>query len=208
MLKKIMVLFAVPCLFAAVPAERAAEYRLQCNDVLEIHYRYTPELDQELTVRPDGRVTILEVGDVAVQGRSLPELTQELTKLATKRLKDPVITVVVKEFQKPVIYVGGEVGTPGRLELKSELSAMEAISMAGGFKNSAKHSQVLLLRRVSDEIAETKVLDLKKLISDKKLEEDTVLRPGDILYVPQNGLSKVERFVKWGNFGMLYSPIR
>ena len=148
------------------------------------------------------------MGDVNAAGLTLDEITAEITALSRRRLNDPVVTVLLKEFQKPYVFVGGEVTNPGRFELRGNLTAIEAISLAGGFKGSSKHSQVLLLRRLDKDRAETKLLDLKKLIVTAKLEEDVELRSGDMLYVPQNTISKIEHIVHLGQFGLLYNPIR
>lgn len=189
-------------------AQRNPVYRVQCSDVLELHYHYTPEFDQQVTVRPDGRISILGLGDVVAAGETIDQLSGTITEISKSRLKDPQLTIVLKEFQKPFVFVGGEVSTPGRFELHGSMSALEAISLAGGFKNSSKHSQVLLLRKVDNTQAETKLLDLKSLISQRTLQEDTELRSGDMLYVPQNRISKIERFVKWTNIGMFLNPIK
>jgi polysaccharide export outer membrane protein len=189
-------------------SSRNPAYRLQCSDVLEIRYLYTPEFNQEVTIRPDGGISIAGIGGLIAAGLTLDRVTTDIVALSKQRLNDPVVTVLLKEFQKPYIFVGGEVMNPGRFELRGDVTAIEAISLAGGFKNSSKHSQVLLLRRIDNDRAETKLLDLKKLIASRKLEEDVDLRSGDMLYVPQNTLSKVEHIVHWGQFGMLYNPIR
>ena len=79
--------------------------------------------------------------------------------------------------------------------------------MAGGFKTlSAKHSQVILFRRISEDTAETKILNLKQMMSDPKLSEDVSLRAGDLLIVPQNRVSKIERVLKWVNMGTYWNP--
>ncbi len=89
------------------------------------------------------------------------------------------------------------------------MTAVEAIAMAGGFKTpSAKHSQVILFRRVDSDTGETRTLDLKKIMNKPMLEEDVALKPGDMLLVPQNRISKIERFIKWANVGVYWNPIK
>jgi len=106
--------------------------------------------------------------------------------------------------------VGGEVTNPGRYELHGETTAVEAIAMAGGFKTGlAKHSQVILYRRVDNENAQTKLLNIKKLTDPNhpRLEESMALQPGDLLIVPQNKISKIAPFVHWVSLGA-YVPLR
>jgi polysaccharide biosynthesis/export protein len=182
-------------------AEHDPRYRIQPSDVLEIHYRYTPEYDQTITVQPDGFVVLQIVGDLKLQGLTLEEVKAALLEKASQRLKDPEITVVLRDFVKPYFVVGGEVGTPGRYEMRGTVTALQAIAMAGGFKNTSKHSQVVLFRKVSPDLAKTQILDLKAAMTGSTSEPNIDLRPGDMLIVPQNKISKIERIVKIANIG-------
>lgn len=189
-------------------SERDPRYRLQPTDVLEIHYRYTPEFDQTVTVQPDGFVTLQIVGDLKLQGLTLDQLKAAILETAAKRLNDPEVTIVLKDFEKPYFVVGGEVGAPGRFEMRGAVNPLQAIAMAGGFKTaSAKHSQVILFRRVGPDLAKTEILNLKSAMSPSATELPADLHPGNVLIVPQNRISKIERFVKWGNFGLYVNPL-
>jgi len=186
-------------------SERDPRYRIEPTDVLEIHYRYTPEFDQTVTVQPDGFVTLQIVGDLKLQGLTLDQVKAALLEKASLRLKDPEITLILKDFEKPYFVVGGEVEKPGRFEMRGQVTALQAIAIAGGFKNaSAKHSQVILFRRVGPDLAKTEILDLKAAMKPSAQEALADLRPGDMLIVPQNTVSKIERFIKWANIGMYY----
>ena len=190
-------------------AARDPRYRLQPNDVIEIQYRYTPEYNQTASVQPDGFVTLQLVGDVKLDGLTLDQARASILKLASARLHDPEIFILLKDYEKPHFVVGGEVASPGRFELRGHVTAVEAIAIAGGFKAaSAKHSQVILFRRIDAENGETRTLDLKKIMYKPMLEEDVTLRPGDMLLVPQNRISKIERIIKWANIGVYWSPIK
>ena len=90
---------------------------------------------------------------------------------------------------------GGEVGKPGKYELRTDTTVIEAIEIAGGFTHQAKHSQVLLFRRVNDDLVEARVFNLKKMLKEKNLSEAAELRPGDLVFVPQNSVSKIEPFL-------------
>ncbi|MGC2107978.1 MAG: polysaccharide biosynthesis/export family protein, partial [Candidatus Korobacteraceae bacterium] len=82
-------------------SERDPRYRLQPTDVVEVHYRYTPEFDQTVTVQPDGFVTLQIVGDLKLQGLTLDQTKAAILEKASSRLKDPEITIVLKDFEKP-----------------------------------------------------------------------------------------------------------
>jgi polysaccharide export outer membrane protein len=191
-------------------AERDPRYRLQPTDVLEVHYRYTPEFDQTVSLQPDGFVTLPIVGDVKLQGLNLDQAKAAIQERASQRLQNPEITIILKDFEKPYFVVGGEVAHPGKFEMRGQITAIEAISMAGGFKTgSAKHSQVILFRKVGDDLARTQILNLKTAInpSASAAEAVTDLRSGDLLMVPQNTVSKIERYIKWVNVGLYANPI-
>jgi polysaccharide export outer membrane protein len=183
-------------------SEREPRYRLQPSDSLEIHYRYSPEFDQTVTVQPDGFVALQLVGDLRLQGLTVDQAKSAILEKASQRLKDPEITLVLKEFEKPYFVVGGEVANPGKFELRGDVTAVQAIAMAGGFKTaSAKHSQVILFRRVGPDLAKTEILDLKAAMSPSTTERLADLRSGDMLIVPQNRISKIERLIKMTNVG-------
>ena len=190
-------------------AARDARYRLQPNDVIEIQYRYTPEYNQTASVQPDGFVTLQLIGDVKLDGLTLEQARANIIERVSARLRDPEVFILLKDYEKPHFVVGGEVTSPGRFELRGHMTAVEAIAMAGGFKTlSAKHSQVILFRRTDAENGETRTLDLKKIMYKPMLEEDVMLRPGDMLLVPQNRISKIERFIKWANMGVYWNPMK
>jgi polysaccharide export outer membrane protein len=187
-------------------ADRDARYRLQTGDVLEVNYRYTPEFNQTVTVQPDGYVSLNLAGDLKLGGLTLDAAKKTLLEKSSARLRDPEIALVLKDYVKPHFFVAGEVAAPGRFELRGPVSALEAVAMAGGLKNSAKHSQAILYRKVNPETAEAKLVNLKQIATLTGMREDFELRPGDLLFVPQNRVSKVERFVKWGSFGIYANP--
>lgn len=198
-------------LYAQMPSfsERDPRYRLQPSDVLEIHYRYSPEFDQTATVQPDGFLSLVLVGDIKVQGMTVTQAKDVILAKSVQRLKDPEITLVLKEFEKPYFVVGGQVNTPGRFEMRGPVSPLQAIAMAGGLKaTDAKHSQVILFRRVGPDLAKTEILNLKEVMNPKKNTEPLAdLHPGDMLLVPQNQISKVERLVKLSGLSMYNVPM-
>jgi polysaccharide export outer membrane protein len=110
-------------------------------------------------------------------------------------LHDPEVAVALKDFERPYFIVGGQVGKPGKYELRSDTTVAEAVQIAGGFTQQSKHSQVVLFRRVNDDLVETHLMNLKKMLNERSLKEDAQLRPGDMVFVPQNSISKIARFL-------------
>ena len=181
-------------------------YRINPGDVFEVKYRYTPEFNQTVKVQPDGFVTLEIVGDLEVADLSLPEIKKAILKKASVRLKDPEITILLKEFQQPYFVVAGEVSQPGRFDMNEPTTALQAVLLAGGFKNTAKSSQIVVYRRINKQTAEVRMLDLKKIRENADLENDFPLEAGDMILVPQNKITKVERYVRFASLGSIFNP--
>ena len=130
--------------------ERDPRYRVRKSDVIEVKFKFSPEFDQTLTVQPDGFVTLDEVGDLEVEDKTLPELREAIQLAYRGILHDPVITVSLKDFDKPFFIAAGQVGHPGKYELRSDTTLVEALAIAGDTTTAAKHSQVVLFRHVSN----------------------------------------------------------
>lgn len=180
-------------------------YRLNRSDVVSLSFTLSPEFDQLLTLQPDGYVTLKDAGPVLAQGLTLEEFRAAVQRAYTGYLHNPQVAVALKEFEHPYFVAGGEVGKPGKYELRADTTVIEAVEIAGGFTHEAKHSQVLLFRRVNDDLVEARVFDLKKMLKEKSLSEIPQLRPGDLVFVPQNSISKIERFLSKPSLSMYVS---
>jgi polysaccharide biosynthesis/export protein len=181
-------------------------YRLQPGDVLEVQYRYSPEFNQTVTVQPDGYISLEIGGDLKVAGFTIEETRQAILRQASKRLQDPVTTIVLKEFQRPYFVVAGEVATPGKIEMRERVTAIQAIMLAGGMKETAKSSQVVVFRKINSDLAEVKLLNLKSIRRTSDLENDLTLQAGDMVYVPRDKISKIERFMKLASVAAFMAP--
>jgi len=186
--------------------ERSPRYRLRKGDSFDLDFALSPEFNQTVAVQPDGYVTLKGVGSILVEGQTVPELTETLKTLYAKILHDPVITVALKDFDKPYFIAAGQVPKPGKYDLRSDLTVTEAVAIAGGFNDKAKHSQVVLFRPLLGGGYEAKLLNVKKLLATRNLSEDVYLQPGDMLYVPQNAFSKIRPFIPTANMGAYVSP--
>lgn len=177
-------------------------YRLHSSDVVEVTFTVAPEFNQVLTVQPDGYVTLKDAGLLRVEGLNLQEFSEAVRKAYAGYLHDPEAAVALKEFERPYFIVGGEVGKPGKYELRSETTVAEAVQIAGGLTHEAKHSQVVLFRRVNEELVEARLLNLKKMLKESRLAEDARLQTGDMVFVPQNAISKISRFLSRPGVGL------
>src|SRR5580765_7748425 len=218
-MKYLSVLIFSVCLLAAPAFVRAQEqrpprlttvtedrYRLQPGDVLEVQYRYSPEFNQTATVQPDGYISLEIGGDLKVAGFTVEQTREAIMRRASERLQDPVMTIVLKEFQRPYFVVAGEVAQPGKIEMRERVTALQAIMLAGGMKEGAKSSQVVVFRRINSDIAEVKLLNLKSIRRTADLENDLTLQPGDMVYVPRDKISKIERFMRIASIGAFIAP--
>lgn len=188
--------------------QRYPRYRIRSSDVIDLTFRFTPEFNQEVTVQPDGYIQARGLqNDVYVQGLTVAEMMTALQKAYGNILNEPEISVTLKDFDRPYFVAGGLVGKPGKYDLRGTTTASQAVAMAGGFADGAKNSQVVLFRRAnSDDWVEVKVLNLKQVLKGKNLNEDTVLQPGDMLYVPKSTWAKIEKFLPRSSLGAFFSP--
>jgi polysaccharide export outer membrane protein len=197
---------AKPATSVAGFQDRYPRYKLRSGDQFDISFDLSPEFNQSAAVQPDGFISMRGVGDIHVAGQTVPELKETLRKAYAKILNDPIISVILKDFEKPYFVADGQLGKPGKYELRGDTTLTQAIAIAGGFLESAKHSQVLLFRRVSDQWTEAKVVDVKKMQRDGNLTEDPYLHPGDMLFVPKSAYSKFSRFIPTANVGTYLRP--
>lgn len=186
--------------------ERYPRYQLRRGDTFDLDFELSPEFNQTVAVQPDGYVTLKGAGSIYIEGETVPELTETVKTAYAKILHDPVITVALKDFEKPYFIASGQVAKPGKYDLRSDLTVTEAVAIAGGFNDKAKHSQVVLFRPLPAGGYEAKLLNVKKLLATRNLSEDVQLQPGDMLYVPQNALSKIRPFLPTSSMGAYYNP--
>jgi polysaccharide export outer membrane protein len=187
---------------------RDPRYRINKTDVLNVNFLFTPEYDQTMQVQPDGYVIARGVDQIHAEGMTIPQFTEALQQSYGKILHEPVITVLPTNVVPAYFIAGGEVHTPGRYTFQGDTTISQAIILAGGFTSYAKHSEVILFRRINNEWVEGRRVDLKHMLNSANLSEDIHLEPGDMIYVPKNTISKVQQwlipasdFVKVGFFG-------
>lgn len=178
------------------PAERFPRYRICRDDVLSLSFSLSPELNQKVTVQPDGFISLQGAGDLYVQGLTVRELVEAVKKAYAGILHDPIIDVDLVDFQKPFFTVLGQVGKPGQYDLRNDITVTQAIAVAGGFAATAK-TQVFLYRAVSADWAEVRELKLNDILNGKNISEDLHLRPGDMIFVPETFITKFRKYVPY-----------
>jgi protein involved in polysaccharide export with SLBB domain len=182
--------------------KRAPRYQLRSSDILKISFPITPEFDQTVTVQPDGYITLRGAGDLYAEGLTVPQVIEAIQKAYSKVLHEPIIDVLLTDFEKPYFIAGGQVSKPGKYDLRGDTTVAEAVEIAGGFTEKSKHSKVVIYRRQPNGWLEVSQLDMKKMLARNDLTEDVHLHPGDLIYVPQNNLSKIKSFIPSTGLGM------
>ena len=145
--------------------KRRPLYRLHQSDVVEVSFTFSPEFDSTVSVQPDGFITLKGLDDLYVAGMTLGELREKVCFAYLGVLHEPEVTVTLKDFEKPYFIASGQVTHPGKYELRGDATVTEALAMAGGFTDAAKHSEVVLFRRVSEDRVETRLLNVKKMLN-------------------------------------------
>lgn len=190
----------------ALTGVRRPLYRLHRSDIVEVHFTFSPEFDQTASVQPDGLLVLLGGGPILAEGQTIEELIKAIQRAYSSILRDPQVTVALKDFEKPFFIAAGQVARPGKYELRSPTGLAEAIALAGGFTDQSKHSQVVLFRKVIDGVVETHVINMKSMLSSKKLDEDIELQAGDMLFVPQNRVSKLKKYLPVASLSTFFTP--
>lgn len=192
----------------AFGGERHPLYRLSKSDSVDVNFTFSPDFNQTVTVQPDGFVALKGAGTLWVEGFTVPQMQLAVSNAYRSFLHDPEVTISLKDFDKPYFLASGEVGRPGKYELRGDLTVGEAVAIAGGFTQQARHSQVVVFRRMSPDVAESHVIDVKRMLDSRDVREDMHLQPGDFIFVPQSRISKIRKFVPTNSMSWYMNPLQ
>jgi len=160
----------------------AADYVIGADDVIGIVFWRDTDMSGDHTVRPDGKITLPLIGDVAAAGLTPEALKEQITKAAVKLIEDPTVTVVVRTINSRKVYITGQVTTPNGYPLTRDLTVMQLISLAGGLTEYADKKNITVLRTENGQQRAFKV-NYKELSEGKNLAQNIVLKPGDQVLV-------------------------
>jgi polysaccharide export outer membrane protein len=167
---------------------------LATGDVLDFKFFYNPELNDNQTVRPDGKITLQLIGEVMARGKAPLELQEEITKLYASQLRRPEATVIVRSLANRRIYVGGFVRNPMLIEMRTRMTALEAIIQAGGFDFWRAEVRNVVIIRHKDNKRYGCALDFSASLQGKETQP-FYLEPMDIVYVPRTTISQVNLWI-------------
>ena len=160
----------------------AADYRLVAGDKLRVEVYKEPQLSQSVQIRPDGKITLPLVGDVPAAGVTPRELTLTVTERMREFVMAPAVTVIVAETIPAVIYVMGEVTKPGALPITGSMTVVQALAVAGGFKDFANPRKIRILRTGANGNVQTIDFDYRDAIA--RGDRPLLLQSGDTVIVP------------------------
>jgi polysaccharide export outer membrane protein len=160
-----------------------ADYVLAPEDVLDINVWKNDALTRTVFIRPDGKISLPLIGDVQAAGLT-PDQLKDIIKELLKEYKEfPEVSVVVRDIGSFAVYITGQVVRPGKLQLRSETTLVQALTQAGGFTPFAEPNKILVLRREGDYETRMKVR-YDDIVSGRRLSENIVLKRGDTIIVP------------------------
>ncbi len=186
---------AQPAGTAAGLGSDTAEYRITRGDDLDLRFYFTPELNTKAVVRSDGRISVPLIGELVVEGRTVAELALQIERLLAGQVNRAQVAINVQGTSAMRVFVGGEVGKPGVQPLAGPLTALQAVMVAEGVKDTAQPSLALVLRRTPDGGRRVIPLDLEAAMKGLTPEADVLLQPFDAVVVPRSGIADVGRWV-------------
>jgi len=163
-------------------AARHDDYRLQAGDKLRVEVYKDAQVSQSVQIRPDGKITLPLVGDIAALGATPVELRERLTTALKDYVNNPVVTVIVVEATLPTAYVVGEVNHPGPVTLQPNMTVLQALAVAGGLKDFADTKNIRILR-IAPTGQSTLPFNYRDAIRGAG-SSAVLLQPGDTVVVP------------------------
>jgi protein involved in polysaccharide export with SLBB domain len=180
---------------AGVQSYPLQEYRIQVGDQLDIKFFFNPELNEQVTVRPDGRISLQLAKEVMAFGLTPAQLTEQLAERYKKEIGDPEIAVIVRSFSSQRVYVDGEVYRAGFVDLVGPMTLKQCIAQAGGVRDTGKLSTIILVRRGSDNRPVASQFNLDRVLDGSDPSQDPPMMPNDIVHVPKSTISNINIWV-------------
>jgi len=172
-----------PADLAVKSATDDPNYVIGQDDELIISVWREPDISRTVPVRPDGKISLALLNDVQAMGMTPMQLGSAITEKLKSFISEPQVTVIVTKINSQRIFVVGEVPRTGGFTLLPNMTAMDAISSAGGFTPFAKRTKIYILRKENGKMT-TIPFNYKEVLRNRRAEEDVVLKPGDRIVVP------------------------
>lgn len=171
-------------------------YVIVPGDTVDIKFAYHAEYNElALPVRPDGHISLQFAPDIMAAGLTPGQLRAALMKRIASELNRPEIAVNVRTFAELKVFVDGEVMGPRLVELKGATTVMMAIAQAGGLRETARLSNVIVIRKDFEGKPAATMVDVRKIIDGSDMSQNIALIPLDIVYVPKSNIARIDKFV-------------
>lgn len=181
---------ALAALLQSVKAPKSTKenYKIGPSDLIEITVFREDDLVRSTRVNQDGEISFPFVGTIKVGGKSVIEAERAIATGLSEYLKNPQVTIFVKEYSAKQVYILGEVKSPGAFTLPTEsgLTVLEAISLAGGFTPVAAQDRTRVIRTSSDGKPQNFIISVSAITKDGEKDKDMALIPSDVVFVPQS----------------------
>lgn len=172
-------------------------YRFFPGDTVEVTVHTAPELNRTMQIGPDGRVSLPLLGGVMLAQRTEVEAANQVANAYSRQaLVNPIVEVRATDYGPQNIIVGGEVGNPGLIDMPGPVGAMEAVMLAGGFRNTAARGDVVVLRRAPGGGVMMRTVNLHAALRGAPDADPLQLRRSDIVFVPRSTIAEVNVFVE------------
>jgi protein involved in polysaccharide export with SLBB domain len=195
---------------AALDADKG-HYVIRPGDELQISFYMNPEFNRDITVRPDGAVSLELVGETQAAGLTPEQFASNLDRAYLRELRNPGVSVRLKNSPSWRVYVEGQVAHAGAFNLQPGMTALQAIAEAGGVTDTAGADRAVLIRRDACGSPQGIAVDLGAADGGSRSVGDMALLPADVLVVPRSKIASVDLFVKQYIQGLLpiqpYLPI-
>ena len=161
------------------------EYFIGPEDVLNITVWRNVDLSRDVTVRPDGRISLPLIGDITAVGRTPTQLSDDISTKLKEYKENPQVSIVIKEVNSYVIFVLGEVAKPGKYPLRSKTTLLQGVTIAGGFNASAARNKIVVFRFAKDGAGQVKIkASYDDIVLRDGSNQNIELKPGDQIVVP------------------------
>ena len=158
-------------------------YVIGTDDVLAIVFWELPTHGAEVAVRPDGKITLPLLNDIQAAGLTPDQLRAAITAASAKFIREPAVSVIVKQINSRKVFVTGQVAKPGPYPLTQPTTVLQMLAIAGGPTDFAKKSKIAVMR-LEDGQTVSKKFNYSDVIQGKKLDQNILLQPGDTVVVP------------------------
>jgi len=173
----------------------AAPYVIGAGDEIEIKFFFTPELNEVVQVRPDGKISMMFAQDIKAAGKTPEQLARYITRKLAPHIKQSDLVVIMHGFGSQKAYVGGEVAKPGAVQLLGRETVLQVLSEAGWTTPAAHRDEIVLVRRAEEGEEEVYILNIGKMMTGEDMTQNVIVQAGDLILVPPSGAVVFDRWV-------------